>query len=215
MIRMLIAEDQPDAAYALCKNIDGRDGIIVLDIARNGQEAVDLCRKYNPDIVLMDIKMPVLNGIEASRIITKENPDIKILFLTLFADQAYIRESFDLQASGFILKGRSSSVLISCIKQVMAGLHVADQFVMQSAFPDAVVSESDQADRAKVSLLTPTEKIVISHIIMGRTNPEIAEAMNFTEGYVRNIISRILRKAELPNSKALASWGFRMGLQNM
>lgn len=215
MIRVLIAEDQSDAAYALCKNIDGRDGIVVLGIARDGQEAVDLCRKYNPDIVLMDIRMPVMSGIEAGRMIMKENPVVKILFLTLFAEQAYIREAYELQTCGFILKGRSSSVLINCIKQVMAGLHVADQFVMQSAVPGAAVSEPDQADRAKVSLLTQTEKAVISHIIMGRTNTEIAEAMNFTEGYVRNIISRILRKADLPNSKALASWGFRMGLQNM
>ena len=212
MIRILIAEDEPEAAAALKKNIDGRGGILVLATAGNGLEAVELCRRYHPDVVLMDIMMPQMDGIEASRIILQENPAIKILILTLFAEPAYIQETLRLHLSGYILKGRQSEVLISCIQQAMAGFHIADQTVMAELDQGFSSQEQDQGDLAKAALLTETEKKVVSHIIIGRTNLEIANTMNFTEGYVRNMISRILMKTELPNSKALAAWGFRMGL---
>ena len=213
MIKVLIAEDELEAAKALKQNIDDQEGIKVIAIASNGQEAVEFCRFHFPDIVLMDIRMPIMNGIEASSIIKKEMPNIKILFLTLFAEQKYIQEAFNQNANGFILKGRSSGMIISCIRQVMSGFHVADQIVMRSDEQKNSRSEPCIVDLEKFKLLSNTEKKVIEHIITGRTNAEIAKSLRFSEGYVRNVISRVLRKTELPNSKALAAWAFRMGLK--
>jgi DNA-binding NarL/FixJ family response regulator len=212
VIRVLIAEDETDAAVALKLNLDGRDDIQVIGLAANGQEAIRMCRLYHPDLVLMDIQMPVMDGIEASEVIKRENPTTRILILTLFSDQKLIEAARRVNSNGYILKGRPSSVIINCIKQAMLDFYISDQTIIERLDESLVNNQIQPEDQQRLSLLTQNDRQIIHLIVQGLTTQEIAEKLCFSNGTIRNQISSIINRLDLPNSKALAVWGFRMGL---
>jgi len=212
MIRILITEDEINAAKALERNIDGQDGISVVAIAENGLQAVEYCQIYQPDLVLMDIKMPIMDGIEASKIIKQEYPEIKILMLTLFSEPHYILKSLQYQCEGFIMKGHRSEVIIACIKQAIEGLYVSDTVVQRIIGEKLNLNHIASADLSELNKLSESEKEIVRLITAGKKNAEIARALSYSDGYVRNQIADILEKLNLRNSKELAVWGFRMGL---
>lgn len=212
MIRILIVEDESDIANAMKLNLDGREDIHVVGLAADGLQAVEMCRLYSPDLVLMDIQLPNMNGIEACCVIKRENPAIRVIFITLFSDQKLIDAARNLKSNGYILKGRPAPVIINCIKQAMLGLHVSDQVVAERLHESRFNSQIQPEEQQKFDLLTAGEKRIIHLVVQSKTTHEIAEKLNLSNGTIRNQISEIIGKLGLPNSKALAVWGFRMGL---
>ena len=216
MIRVVIVDDDKDAALALKRNINGRDKIVVVNLFHNGKDAATLCFDDNPDIVLMDVKMPGMDGIEASKIIKNKNPRIKILILTLFSEKECMINAIKANCDGFIFKGHRSEEIISIINNTYKGMNTFEKDVQETLREQIINSNqnynNNEIDRKALELLTEREKDIVRLIIAGKKDNEIAGDLHLSEGYLRNILVEIRDKLGLRNSKELAVWGAKMGL---
>jgi len=199
-MRVLIIDDDPIVAESLRTILQLGGGIDVLDVGHDGETAVRLYRSLRPDVLLMDIRMETMTGIEAATTILGEYPDAKILFLTTFCHDEYIMQALRLGAKGYILKQDFESIL-PALKAVQAG---------QSVFGDAIVAKmpelmkGEEKPKLKGLGISEREESIIALVAQGLSNKEIAETLYLGEGTVRNYISVILDKLELRDRTQLA-----------
>lgn len=198
-IKMLIVEDQSIIRNGLAAIFQLEKDFTVLGTAENGQEALDFIADYHPTLVLMDIHMPVLNGIEACRIISQRFPEIKVIVLTTFADDDYIWEALKAGAVGYILKDMETDQMIRIIKDCLAG---------RISFPSAIqkklqhaASLTHHASSNEVGVghlieynLTQREMDVALMLMEGKTNREIADGLCLSEGTIKNYLISIYQK---------------------
>lgn len=182
------------------------DKINILAEGENGIEALALCKEYNPDIVLMDIRMPLKNGVDATLEIKKYTPNIKIIILTTFNDNDYIFDSLKNGASGYLLKDASPEEIISAVKSVYKGnmlIHPEVALKLSSVLNSKteILSEKTIID---LSNLTGREKEVAFLVAQGLSNKEICAKLFLSEGTVKNYVSKILDKLNLENRTELA-----------
>ncbi len=163
--------------------------------ARDGREAFELCRAEQPDVVLMDIRMPVCDGVAATRNIKESFPDVKIVMLTTFADDGYISSAIEAGAEGYLLKSTPADGIIDRIRAVEKGALVFDRGVGLSAKKAAVTSFKE---------LTERENEVLTLVAAGLSNGEIAAKLFLSQGTVRNAVSAILDKLNLRDRTQLA-----------
>lgn len=212
MIRVLIVDDDNEVAIALKRNIDGRNMISVIGIASNGKQAVDLCGQLHPDIVLMDIRMPVMDGITASKLIKEKHPLIKIIMLTLFKDEDQIFHSVRGECDGYLFKGNRSEKIIGVIVNVYNGFSTFERGA-QTIIRDQMKDElDDRIKSAKLNMLTKREIEIVRLMTAGKNNIEIAKQLHFSEGYIRNQLVVIREKLNLRNSLELVAWGGKIRL---
>ena len=216
MIKVIIADDDKDASEALKRNIDGQDGLRVVAVCVNGQEAVDRAFELLPDIVLMDIRMPVMDGIEAGRLIKQQSDNIKILIMTLFAEKDLVIKAFQNFCDGYIYKGHKSEEIISIIKGTCNGINAydieAEKILREHISEHYSQNRENDTDMSDLKKLTARESDIARLITAGRKNAEIASELFISEGHVRNTLAEIFRKVEVRNSKELAVWGAKHGL---
>ena len=214
MIRVIIVDDDTDAAMALKRNIDGFDIIKVVGVFGNGKEVVEEFHILHPDVILMDIRMPVMDGIEASRLIKQADQSVKIMILTLFYEKYEIIKALNINCDGYVNKGHKSEELITVIKNVYKGMNTYENRVYEIfhkyVFKDENLVNDD--DMKCLHLLKRREVDIVALLTEGKTNAEIASELFLSEGYVRNQLSEIREKLGLRNSKELAVWGAKMGL---
>ncbi|MGB4610003.1 MAG: response regulator transcription factor [Saccharofermentanales bacterium] len=185
----------------------GTEPIEVLAIGHDGQAAVELYDKYHPDIVLLDIRMPELDGLEAGKMILANHPEAKILYLTTFLDEEYIMQALRIGAKGYLMK--------SSVKNVLPALYAIERG--QRVFGDEIIEKlpplldkaakhktDNQAKDNVFALLSETEYTIVELIAEGKNNREIAEALHFSEGTIRNYLSTILEKLNLRDRTQLA-----------
>lgn len=214
-IRVVIADDIALFRNGLKTIIEQDDEINVIGCATNGKEAVELCEKYSPDVVLMDIKMPVMNGIEATKLIKEKNGSIKILILTTFQEDSDISNAIEYGADGYVLKDLEQSELIMVLKNISKGLsvfhgNVLDNVRKQYQFkkePD-IFPEKAQNNFG----LTERELDIVKLIIEGKKNKDIADMLFITEGSVKNMTSKILKKLNLEDRTQLAIFAVKNNL---
>jgi len=214
-IRVVIADDIALFRNGLKTIIEQDDEINVIGCATNGKEAVELCEKYSPDVVLMDIKMPVMNGIEATKLIKEKNCSIKILILTTFQEDSDISDAIEYGADGYVLKDLEQLELIMVVKNIAKGLsvfhgNVIDNVRKQYQFkkePD-VLPEKAQNNFG----LTERELEIVKLIIEGKKNKDIADKLFITEGSVKNMTSKILKKLNLEDRTQLAIFAVKNNL---
>jgi len=163
--------------------------------AGDGDEAYQMCLSDKPDIVLMDIRMPVCDGVEATRKIKGGFPDVKIVMLTTFADDGYISSAIDAGADGYLLKSTPADGIIERIRAVEKGAQVFDKGVRLSAKKTA---------EPLFDVLTERENQILSLVAAGLSNNEIASKLFLSQGTVRNMVSAILGKLELRDRTQLA-----------
>jgi len=209
VIRVLITDDDVDVAGGLKLNIEGVEGIEVVGIADSGTAAIRFCDERFVDVVLMDLKMPTMDGLEAARRIKASHPEIRILILTSFALDDQVIQSIKSSCSGYILKGHRAERVVSIVQSVYEGFSVFD--------PEAHLALESQVTRfapnkAELKVLNPQEIKMVALVTEGRTDQEIALQLCMDHGHVRNRLSQIREKLGLRNSKELAVWGARMGL---
>ena len=214
MIRILLAGDDKDIQASLAMILGKDPDIQLLDIANNGVEAVALAKSLKPDLILMDIGLPYLDGLEATKQIkayfSVENLDVKILILSTFYDDDYVMKSQEYNVDGYLLKGLAFDKLISSIKNTYDGLITLDKVVYEKG--KRLGSGHDKEKRSSLSLLSDKELEILKLITSGCKNSEISTTLFLSEGTVRNYISNILLKLNVKNSRELSAYGIKAGL---
>ncbi|PAV30676.1 DNA-binding response regulator [Virgibacillus profundi] len=194
-MRLLIVDDDQLVCQSLQLLLAKEEDIEVVNIAANGQAAIELCQKKLPDIILMDIQMPVMNGIESTKIIKEKWPSVHIMMLTTFQDEKNIRLALKAGAEGYLLKSTSIENMAQQVRTLKAGSTVLDADVLKTIMePDRKVFEG----------LTERETDIVGLIAQGLSNKEIAEQLFLGVGTVRNTLSVILDKLEIRDRTQLA-----------
>ncbi|WP_312096389.1 response regulator transcription factor [Niallia sp.] len=210
MIRVLVAEDQAIVRNGLKMIIEQDKDIQVVAAAENGKEVLSLLEKTIVDIVLMDIRMPIMDGLEATKRIRQQFPRIKILILTTFNDEEYAIQAFQEGANGFLLKTTDSFTLVNSIKSCLSGgISIHDQ-VAAKLMPKLLKKESNYERSSSQTIdLTKREIEIVKRIGQGKTNKEISSELLLSVGTIKNQITQILAKLELRDRTQLAIYAVR------
>lgn len=212
-IRILIADDQRLFRESMAGMLSAESILEVVGLAGNGLEAVELVRQLQPHVVLMDVKMPTLNGIEATRQIKAEFPEIRIMLLTTFTTDGYVVEGLSAGANGYILKDISSVGLVSAIRAVYNGEQVTA--------PDVTSRMMQMLDRQGTDKglyydgLTAREMQMLLLVAKGMVAKEIARTLAISEKTVRNHISNIYRKLNIYDRSQVVIYALRKGLVDL
>ncbi len=211
MIRVLICDDQMVVTDGLELILSSDPEIEVVGLAHDGAEAVEKIPQARPDLVLMDLKMPGVNGIQATREITKKHPEVRVLVLTTFGDDEWVFDAIRSGASGYLLKGTPRKELIEAVKGTIRGDTHVDPEVAGKLFTHVARSPASQATTLAADL-SDRELEVLKLIAQGLTNAEIAERLFLTRGTVRNYVSAVLAKLEVEDRTQAALLAVRHGL---
>jgi DNA-binding NarL/FixJ family response regulator len=210
-IRILVADDHNVVRRGLVFFLKTQENIEIIGEARNGQEAVQLAESVKPDLILMDLVMPVMDGIEATKAIKAKYPQIKIMILTSFSDQDHVIPAIEAGASGYQLKDIEPDELVKAIKQLMRGenqLHPKATTHLLSHF----TAMNHGQERKPLDDLTRREMEVLKEIAKGKSNKEIASSLYITEKTVKTHVSSILAKLELADRTQAALYAVRNGV---
>lgn len=218
MIRVLIVDDQELFRESLKVVLSVSPGVEVIGAASGVQEALKAAANLRPDVVLMDIRMPGMDGVEGTRLFKERWPDMKVVVLTTFDDDEYVFGALKNGASGYLLKGSSVSELSKAIQIVHEGGAMLNPEIASKAIRQfssmAKGSASLQVDRQGEAELSRGERQVIQAVGRGLSNKEIAGELCLSEGTVRNAISGILSKLDLRDRTQLAIWAVQTGAVN-
>lgn len=209
-IKLLIVDDEQLIRTGLSLMLDGQDQIQVVGQAENGQDAYDFVRQHSVDCVLMDIRMPESDGIEAVQLIKNYNPKIKILMLTTFQDADYISRAMQAGASGYLLKDTSHQEIIRAIHTILEGNLVFDGQLNDKIGLSAKRLTSFNPDQYQLS---HREMEIIQLVATGLSNQEIASELFLSVGTIKNHITTILHKLNLRDRTQLAIFAFEKGLR--
>ena len=218
MIKVLMADDQELIRESLGIVLGANPDMEITGMASDGQSVLSMIKKEKPDVILMDIRMPGMDGVECTRIVKEKYPDIYIIILTTFDDDEYVYGALKYGASGYLLKGISMKELDSAIRTVVSG-----RAMINPEITDKVVKLFNQMAKSNYSIqvddkmtedLTKTEWKVIQKIGCGLSNKEISVDLALSEGTVRNYLSSILSKLDLRDRTQLAIWAVQTGTVN-
>ncbi len=208
MIEILIVDDQGIVRDGLKMILSLYEEIAIVGEAANGEELLTLLQSKVPDVILMDIRMPVMNGIEATAIVKQLYPGVKVIILTTFDEDEYIFDGLRSGADGYILKDSDSKEIIKCIRAANEGnllLHpqVTTRIVNALYAIPPKPAEQAAAKPDLRQLLTPREMDVAEQVMQGKSNKAIGQALFVTEGTVKNYVSHILDKLQLSSRSEL------------
>lgn len=207
-MKVLLVDDHLVVLKGLKIYLETNSAIDIVDVATDGREALDKTRLHQPEVVLMDILMPGMDGIEATRSIKEEFPDIKVIILTSSNDKAHIIPAIRAGASGYQLKEADPGVLEETIEAVMEGkrkLHpeVADRLMIHVS--------TDKDEKSSYDELTKRERVILEHITYGESNKEIAANLFITEKTVKTHVTNILSKMEVHDRTQAAIHALKNG----
>jgi DNA-binding NarL/FixJ family response regulator len=213
-LRVLICDDQALVRAGFRKLLEARPDVEVVGEAEDGVQAVDLARRRSPDVVLMDIRMPGLDGIEATRrIVAASDGAIRVLMLTTFGNDAYVFESLRAGASGFLLKDAAPEDLLAAIDTVARGDALLAPAVTRAVVEAFVRSSTTRPELASaLGELTTREREVLALIAHGRSNAELAEALVITEATVKSHVGHILMKIGARDRVQAVIFAYESGL---
>lgn len=217
MITLGLADDQALFLHGIRNVLDSQPDMEVRWLAANGEEAVQACDSDPVGIVLMDVQMPVLDGIAATRRITQHHPDTKVIVLTTFDDEAYVLGGISAGASGFLLKDAEPEALLDAIRTVAGGDAVispraTNRIVAKLAAPTEEAVALSAADGLALGELTERELEVLIAIARGWSNGEIAERMFISMPTVKTHVGRVLAKTQSRDRVHAALFAYRTGL---
>lgn len=211
MIEVLIADDQAMVRSGLRLILESESDIVVVDEAEDGEQAVRLANRENPDVVLMDVRMPAIDGLEATRQITEANQDIRVIVLTTFDVDDYVYGALRAGASGFLLKDAEGDQLIEAIRVVASG-----EALIAPSITKRLIAEFAGRPESRVveglGELTERELEVLAQIARGLSNSEIAEELYVSETTVKTHVSHILAKLQLRDRVQAVVVAYESGL---
>jgi len=213
MTDVLIADDQALVRVGLRKILDNEPDMTVVGEADNGENAVALALHLQPDVVLMDIRMPVLDGIEATRRIVDDRPQARVLILTTFGLDTYVYDALRAGASGFMLKDAPPEEITASVRIVASG-----DALLAPAVTRAVIEEFSRQGPSRataqeaVAGLTPREREVLDLLARGLSNPEICKRLVISEATAKTHVARILQKLDLRDRVQTVIYAYETGL---
>ena len=215
-IKIVIADDQELIRDSLKIVLSANQDMEVIDTVADGREVIRSVRSKKPDVILMDVRMPGMDGVSCTQIIKENYPQIKIIILTTFDDDEYVYNALKYGASGYLLKGVSMAELSSAIRTVYSGKAMINPDiavkVVRLFSQMAKGNYTIQVDDRSIEDIGKTEWKVIQQVGYGRSNKEIASALNLSEGTVRNCLSSVLGKLDLRDRTQLAIWAVQTGV---
>jgi DNA-binding NarL/FixJ family response regulator len=225
-VRVLVVDDQRLMRDGIASLLGIQDGVEVIGTAANGQEAVDQALALQPDVILMDVRMPVMDGVAATREVRRQIPSCQVLMLTTFDDEEYIIEALRAGATGYLLKDIPARDLAQAVQAAHKGIYQLDPAVAgkmvaslgsrvqgpESRITGPTTQDSGLGTRDSATELSSREVEVLRLIAMGATNREIAAQLVITEGTVKNHISNILSRLNLRDRTQAALYAREMGL---
>ncbi len=216
-ISVLIADDDALLRHGVRVVLDSAPDIRVVGEAGDGLEAVERCREHTPDVVLMDVRMPGVDGIEATRRITAEHDDVRVLVLTTFRHDDYVWGALRAGASGFLLKRTQPERLIEAVRTIHSGDSLLDAAVTRELIDHFVLDRGidltvNADERAAVDLLTDREQEVLRLVAFGRSNAELAATLVIAESTAKTHVKRILAKIGARDRAQAVVLAYRSGL---
>jgi len=210
-LRVVLAEDHTIVREGLKPLLEGK-GIEVVGEAGDGLHAVQLAKELSPDIVVMDVVLPRLGGIEATRRILKSKPDMKVIMLTIHDDPPFVYKSLEAGAKGYIVKEAPLDELLNAIKAVMKG----DVYLSTNFPPGMIEAYAKMMKRGKkvddFSHLTRREREILQHIAEGHTSPQIANLLYISKKTVENHRANIMVKLDIHDTAGLVRYAIKIGL---
>lgn len=236
MIRLLIVDDQDIVRQGLATILRHEPGIEVAGVAANGQEALAQAGALHPDVVLMDLKMPVMNGIQATRSLSERFPQCKVLVLSTYDGDEWVFDAIKAGASGYLLKDAASEEIVAAIRGVSAGEVHLDPAIAGKVLaefnrlttnstarsgprlanhPAAHPAGQAEANELLLEPLTERELAILQEMVQGKTNKEIAETLFLAEGTVKNYVSAIIDKLQANDRTQAAIVALKRGLARL
>jgi len=207
MIRILLADDHSLVRHGFRMILSAQPDMEVAGEAGNGREAVELAQKLKPDVVVMDVTMPELNGIEATRRLVELSPRTRVLALSMHKDAVYVREILRAGARGYLLKDSADADLLAAVRAVAKG-----EGYLSPGVSDAVLSDYRRHVTDPLDLLTTREREVLQLIAEGKTNKEIATSLTLSVYTVEAHRGRVMEKLNLHSTGELVRFAVRSGL---
>lgn len=207
-LRIVLVDDHEIVRLGLKTLLSRYPQFEVVADAGDAREALDQVRRHEPDVVVMDIRLPGKNGVEATREITEKYPDVKVIMLTSYADEDILFDAIAAGASGYVLKQIGSDDLVRALEQVGRGESLLDPAVTQKVF-QRVRQNARKAEDAAFGALTEQELHILALVTEGMTNKEIAAKVYLSEKTVRNYVSSILSKLDVSSRAEAAAYAVR------
>jgi DNA-binding NarL/FixJ family response regulator len=215
-VGVLLADDQELMRMAFRMVIDSQDDLVVLGEAATGGEALMRASELNPDVILMDVRMPELDGVEATRRLTVRDSPARVIILTTFDLDVYVYAALRAGASGFLLKDTPPAELLSAIRAVAAGDAVVAPSITRRLLEEFAqrlpTPRTDTAADDRLAQLTAREREVLTSVSRGLSNLEIAEELVLSEATVKSHVGRILAKLELRDRVQIVVFAYEHGL---
>jgi len=206
-IRILLVDDHAVVRQGFRMILSAQSDLEIVGEAGNGREAVELAATLRPDVVVMDVAMPELNGIEATRRLTADNPHIRVVALSMHKDSVYVREILRAGARGYLLKDSVADDLVAAVRAVAAG-----EGYLSPAISNAVLDDYRKHVTNPIDLLTSREREVLQMLAEGQTNKEIAVTLNLSVYTVDAHRGRIMEKLNVHSINELVRFAVRNGL---
>lgn len=211
-LRVLLGDDHTVLRQGLRKILEDRRDWRVVAEAGNGRDAVREAIDLNPDVAVLDIGMPLLNGIEATRQIVRRAPNVRILILSMHSDQAYVTQAVQAGARGYLLKESAGSELIAAIGAVAAGKTYFSPAVAQVVFDDYVRSLTERGITDRYDALSQREREVLQLVAEGKSSKEIADLLSISPATVETHRTHLLQKLGLRNTAEVVRYAARRGI---
>ena len=210
----MIVDDQPLVREGLGTLLGLRSELEVVGMAKDGTDALNKALELQPDIVLMDIRMPHTNGVEGTRLIKERLPDVKVLILTTFNDSAIVFDALEEGACGYLLKDMPTDTIVQAILTVQHGGVVLPKEFTSQVLPELRMKKDDKTAELPIgfSELSDREQEVLLHLGRGLNNKEIADKLFITEGTVKNHVSNVIQKLGLRDRTQAAIFAVRYGI---
>jgi DNA-binding NarL/FixJ family response regulator len=206
MINILVVDDQDLFRQGLATLLNLEDDLQVVGQASNGQEAITLAGQLQPNVILMDVRMPICNGVEATQHINEHYPWIRILVLTTFDEDEYIWQSLQAGALGYLLKSTPSEQLATAIRSLQQGYSQLGPTIAPKVFAQINPPMASNNELANLAELSQRERNILLLIGRGFSNREIATHLHLSEGTVKNHVSQVLSKLQLRDRTQAALW---------
>lgn len=208
-IRILVADDHGVVRKGLRFLLDRQSDMEVVGEASDGREVVRLCEKLNPNIVIMDVAMPQLNGIDAAAQIVKTNPSIRIIMLSMYADESYLVRALSAGAKGYMLKDSAEVDIVRAVQVVSQGRPFFSPQIAQSLLDDYVRTLQQRGLQDSYELLTDREREVLQLLAEGKSNKEVATILDLSTYTVETHRTNLMHKLNLHNTAEIVLYAVR------